>query len=69
MDIWVQKIKTGESWLLDDDQTKEVYKMDNGGIYYKLGMWSYRFLPVDPNRPAKERRGYQYSIFDYEGET
>lgn len=68
MKIWVQKIKTGESWLFNGDKTKEVYQ-DEDGIHYKEGIWAYKFLPVDPNRPAKERRGYQYNIFDYEGAT
>ena len=80
MDIWVKDLKTGESWKLDDDSTKLVYRKD-GQTQLKLSeIGRFRFFPCDPNSIEEYRAkschekemnsiGYQYSLFDYEVEN
>lgn len=67
-DMWVQNIKTGEAWRLDQDDTKEVYKDADGQTIYKCDIGAVRFFPCCPkSAPVNEtiETGEQLSIFDY----
>lgn len=67
MDIWVEKVKTGEVWLLDNDSSKEVYK-DGDRTIYKGGLksvYQYKFYPIDPRTKEQDSEGYQFNLFDF----
>ena len=77
MDIWVQDLKTGEKWKLDEDRSKKVYLEDGHTRLNLSDISCIRFFPCDPDHAEefkaerckeieKNARGYQYSIFDYE---
>lgn len=72
IDEWVQDIKTGEAWRLDQDRSRPVYRTEAGGIEFRDGLASmpnYRFSPCCPKEAPKNRNvqetGEQLTIFDF----
>ena len=49
METWVKDLKTGQSWMLDDDESKIVYQRKDGSTEFKLRDISrFRFYPMNP---------------------
>lgn len=73
IDEWVEDLKTGEAWRLDQDTSKPVYKSAAGALKFRDGIgtiYRYKFWPCCPKQAPKNEApetGRQLSIFDFMG--
>lgn len=73
IDEWVEDLKTGEAWRLDQDYTKPVYKSQAGALKFRDGIGTihrFKFWPCCPKKAPKNEApdtGRQLSIFDFMG--
>lgn len=73
IDEWVEDLKTGEAWRLDQDTSKPVYKSAAGALKFRDGIgtiYRYKFWPCCPKKAPKNEApetGMQLSIFDFMG--
>ena len=71
IDEWVEDLKTGEAWRLDQDTSKPVYKSAAGALKFRDGIgtiYRYKFWPCCPKQAPKNEApetGAQLSIFDF----
>lgn len=71
VDEWIEDIRTGEAWRLDQDVTRPVYKRPDGRIEYRDGLSTcvyYKFYPCCPKRERVNivpEVGEQLTIFDF----
>ena len=67
-DLWVEVIKTKETWRVDHDSTKMCYLDSDGQIVFNCDIGDIKFYPCCPKEAPKNETietGDQLSIFDY----
>lgn len=68
-DLWVQEVKTGKCWRVDNDSSKPVYMDESGQTVFELADVSkYKFFPCCPKEaPRFETKEdfEQMNIFDF----
>ena len=72
IDEWVEDLRSGECWRLDNDNNRPVYRTRSGELRFRDGFGTisrFKFWPccpkTEPVRTDIPETGKQFSIFDF----